>query len=112
MPLSYRIDPRRRVVHERATGVVTAADMKETLNRRLHDPQYHADMPVLSDYLEGTFRAATPELLLVADILLGRKSRLAGARWAFFHAGQPELRAVADAPGLYRGLGDSTDGLS
>lgn len=49
MPISYRIDPARRLVLTRAWGVLTDADILDHKEQLAKDPDFDATMPQLSD---------------------------------------------------------------
>ena len=49
MPMTYRIDSRRRLVLTHATGVLTDDDVIAHKERLLRDPEFRSDMAELSD---------------------------------------------------------------
>lgn len=49
MPISYRIDPERRLVVTTASGILTDDDILELKRRLAADPEFKADMRELSD---------------------------------------------------------------
>ncbi len=54
MPESYVIDPQRRVVFSRGTGVFTYAEFLEHMARMRADPQFRPDFDQLVDCRETT----------------------------------------------------------
>src|SRR3972149_3691406 len=70
MPISYRIDPSRKLVLTTATGVLTDDDLIRHKQRLVADPAFQPDMRQLSDVRGVTDLQVTPlgvRLMVAAD---------------------------------------------
>ena len=83
MPISYRIDPSRKLVLTTATGVLTDDDLIRHKQRLVADPAFQPGMRQLSDVRGVTDLQVTPlgvRLMVAADE--GHAAALAGHRLA------------------------------
>lgn len=68
MPIDYVIDAARRIVLTKATGILTAAEVRDRQQRLLTDPAFQADFRQFADFAEATeFRTTAEDIRHLAE---------------------------------------------
>jgi len=122
MPMSYRIDTTKNVVHATASGVLTDDDVMSHRKKLTGDPEFSPQMAELSDIRQVTDFQVTPagvRIMVASDVKMlaaGGMHKLAivadenvayGMSRMYQTLGEPNIRSV----GVFRRYEDAEEWL-
>lgn len=82
MPIEYHIDTSRRRLTARIVGDVSFAEILETIDAAMQDPDFEPGFDILDDHTEITRAISVEDAKSLAEWLGRRAERFAECRWA------------------------------
>jgi hypothetical protein len=101
LPFEYMIDKERKLIVTTAEGSVTAAEVRNKIDRLLSDPDFHRDLNELID-ATGVTKLYVP--VMQALEFAGRPILSAGSRTAWVVSTSSVWRTLADMLAAYMSL--------